>query len=163
MRLPSIRNSNIIGIIVCILLIFTACYFQYERSMQPCLLCILQRWVLGIIAVALLFAIIHRTRARVYQVIAFFASITGLLIAARQSWLQHQPPFLENACLPGFSYLLQTKPIPEVIRILLHADSDCARVAWRFLYLSMAEWMIIIFAIFVVFSAALLVFDNGSD
>ncbi len=120
--------------------------------MQPCLLCILQRCVLGIIAICLFFATLHRARARLYYGITFFTAVGGIAIASRQSWLQHQPPQLEKACLPGLSYLLHTQPIPEVIRIMLHADSDCAHVTWRFLHLSMAEWMIIVFILFMIFA-----------
>jgi disulfide bond formation protein DsbB len=49
------------------------------------------------------------------------------------------------------NYLLETFPLTKTLRLVLTGSGECARVVWRFLGLSMPEWVL---AWFVAFGVA---------
>ena len=154
MRLTA-RKINFVAFLCCILLLIVSFYFQFADRMQPCLLCILQRWVMGALMIIFLLAAIQNPKkmgVRIYAAIAFLFAVLGAVLAGRQVWLQHQPPSPQETCLPGLQFLLQTRPLPEVVKIMFHGGSDCAEVTWRFLGMTMAEWTLLIFILVAIFS-----------
>jgi disulfide bond formation protein DsbB len=137
----------------CVVLLAISFYFEFVLGMQPCLLCILQRWALGLLGLVFLMAGLHHTKklgSLVYCFIALLMAAGGIAASARQVWLQHQPPRPEETCIPGLNFLLQTRPLPDVIKLMFQGGRECAEVTWRFLGLTMAEWTLAIFIIFSV-------------
>lgn len=123
--------------------------------MEPCLLCVLQRWTVMLLGTVFLVASLHHARAfgyRIYAFLTFIISIIGAIAAGRQVWLQHQPLRRDEVCVPGLDYLLKTHPLPEVLRIMIRGGHDCAVVTWRFLSLTMAEWVLIFFIFLALLS-----------
>ena len=84
------------------LLIFLACagllgfglYLQHVQNLEPCPLCIFQRYAFVVTGVIALLAAIHgpqRTGRVIYGALIILATGIGAVIAGRQTWLQ-QPP-----------------------------------------------------------------------
>ena len=147
------RKINLLGLILCIILVSSSYYFEYVKGLMPCLLCLTQRWSLTLLGIILLFAVIQNPKklgVRIYASLTFLIASLGLYAATRQAWLQHQPSLGTDTCVPGLSYLLQTCPLPEVARRLLIGSPECGRITWEFMGFTMAECSLVFFVVFVI-------------
>jgi disulfide bond formation protein DsbB len=87
-------------VVACVTLdAYAIVHLQEALGLEPCPMCILSRYAFIAIAVVSLVAAIHGPRGtalRVYGgLVALFAAI-GIGISARHSWLQHNPPKIDN-------------------------------------------------------------------
>ena len=70
-------------------------YLQYVEYLDPCPLCMTQRffyYVCGIIALIGLFGVRRRLWQKLIAGLVALSAIGGLVTAGRQIWLQHLPP-----------------------------------------------------------------------
>ncbi|MDX9741702.1 MAG: disulfide bond formation protein B [Gammaproteobacteria bacterium] len=147
------------GFIVCALLIVTALYMQHGMGLEPCPLCIMQRVAVIVLGLILLVAAIHnpgRIGQRLYAALVMLAAIAGGGVAARHVWLENLPEDRIPACGPGLDYMLENFPLQRVIEMVFRGSGECAEVAWSFLGLSIAGWMLVIFAGFIGFGILLM-------
>lgn len=147
------RKINLLGLLICLILVGASYYFEYVKGLQPCLLCLTQRWSLMVLGVILLIAVIQNPQklgVRIYSIVTFLFAALGLYAATRQTWLQHIPTNINDTCLPGLTYLLQTCPLPHVVKLMLQGSSECGKVTWQFMGFTMAECSLIFFVAFVV-------------
>jgi len=135
-----------------------ALVFQYGMGLEPCPLCIVQRWFVIALGATLLVGALHNPRAwgqRLYGVGVIVLAVLGGAVAARHVWLQHLPPGTVAGCGADLDYMLQNFPLLKTITLLWAGTSDCAAVTWSFLGLSMAGWMVLCFAGFATLGVAL--------
>lgn len=143
------RLLNGLGFTATVLLMATAYYMQYGMGLEPCPLCMLQRFIMIVLGLTLLTAAIHNPAAhgrRVYAVLTIIIALCGLAAASRQTWLQYLPPERVPACAPEWEYLIDAFPLKDVLRTMFMGSGDCAKVTWTFLHLSIAEWMLVVFS-----------------
>ena len=149
-----------LGLFACILLLSLAYfYFQQALGLVACPLCLFQRACLLIIGGICLLGLILPLNKTTAKTAAFFNAVfsaLGVSIAGRQVWLQHLPADKVPECGPGLFFMLDRFPLMEVITSVFAGSGECAEVHWRFLGLSMAGWMIIVFAVMLVISIKLL-------
>jgi disulfide bond formation protein DsbB len=146
------RPLFLAGFIVCVLLIITALYMQHVMGLEPCPLCIMQRVAVIALGIIMLLAAIHnpgRIGQRVYAGLVILAAAAGGGVAARHVWLENLPEDRVPACGPGLDYMLENFPLQRVIEMVFRGSGECAEVAWRFLGLSLAGWMLVVFAGFI--------------
>jgi len=141
-------------------LLAVAWYMELVMGLEPCPLCVLQRWaMMATGAVALLFAVVNPrgwgVRAGGAGMAVF--SLTGLALAWRQVWLQSLPVDEVPPCGPGFDYLRDTFPLMEVLQMAVVGSGDCAEVDWQFLGLSIAGWTWIFFAVMAIAAVYLVI------
>ena len=140
-------------------LVFLACagfmgvglYLQHVERLEPCPLCIMQRYAFVLTGVIGLVAALHgprRVGQAVYGGLIVLAAGTGAGIAGRQVWLQHNPPVALD-CGPDLGYMLDSFPLTQVLPKIFKGEGDCAAVTWRLLGLSIAEWALVWFAAFI--------------
>lgn len=144
------RRLNLAGFLVCVLLLSYAYFSQFHGHLEPCPLCIFQR--IGMIAVGLVFlvAALHnpgKLGARIYGVGLLLAAAGGGAVSVRHIYVQHLPPELAPPCGPGLTYLFQKLPLAEFLKRAFIGSADCSIVTWRFLGLTMPEWVLIWFVI----------------
>lgn len=139
-------------------LIAIALYMQYALNLEPCPLCIFQRlFVMALGAVALLGAL-HNPGLlgrRVYAALMALLALGGGAVAARQVWLQHLPADQVPECGPGLDYMLETFPLQDTLSLVLRGSGECAEVEWTLLGFSIAEWMLAVFAGFLLYALIL--------
>jgi disulfide bond formation protein DsbB len=148
----STRLLNGLGFVAVVLLMATAYYMQYVMKLEPCPLCMLQRFIMMLLGLILLSATLHNPSpkgVRVYAIATTAIALAGLAAASRHVWLQHMPADQVPACAPSWDYLIDAFPLKEVVRTMFKGSGDCAQVTWTFLHLSIAEWMLIVFTGFV--------------
>ncbi len=153
-RVDTHRKLALAGFLVCTGLIAFALYLQYFAGLEPCPLCMIQRVCFIAVGVVFLVAAIAGPRAffvKVYGVLAAALAATGAGFAIRHVWLQWYPPETES-CTADLFTQLQRLPFASVIQRALYATGDCARVDWRFLGLSIAEWSLFWFVALLLWS-----------
>lgn len=138
---------------VCTSLLAGALFIQYRVGLEPCPMCILQRYAFtGIILVALA-GTLHGPRSpwgrRLYGGLILLASLAGGGIAAWQSWIQRFPPDLSE-CGPGLEYMLESLPLSSALPMIFRGAGECSVIDWSFLGLSIANWSLVCFSLIAV-------------
>lgn len=144
----------LLAFFTCIGLLAFAYYTQYVWKIEPCPLCLIQRFFYFLLGVTFLGQAIWPSR--VWAGLALFWSFSGILVAGRQIILQHLPPEQVPACGPGLHYMLSTFSTNEVFKALLKGSGECAAVGWQFLTFSFAEWSFGGFCVFLSYALWLL-------
>jgi protein dithiol:quinone oxidoreductase len=136
---------------LCAGLIAFAIYLQHARDLEPCPMCILQRYAFIVVGVIALVAGVHgpgKTGRWLYSALLVLAAGTGAGVATRHVWLEHNPPKLFD-CGADLGYLVESFPLAEALPMIFRGTGDCSKVLWRFLGLSIAEWALIWFVILI--------------
>ena len=158
-NLISIRPAMFVGLLTTIAMIGIALFFQYYMELDPCPLCIVQRVVVMVLGGIFLMALLHGPKGwgkRVYGLLLTLASLAGLAVAGRHTWLQHLPEDQVPECGPGLEFWMNNLPANEVIQKVFQGSGECAEVVWTFMGLSIPELSLIAFGIFLIYSLKLL-------
>jgi disulfide bond formation protein DsbB len=142
--------------LVCAGLLGYGLYLQHALGLEPCPMCILQRYAFILTGTVALIAAVHDPIApgrRIYGLLVALFALLGAGVATRHVWLEHNPPKLFD-CGADLGFLLESFTLTEAFPMIFRGTGDCTKVPWRFLGLSIAEWALIWF---VVFAAAGLV------
>lgn len=121
-------------------------YLQYVEYQDPCPLCMVQRLIFVAIMALFLLAALHgpkRTGERVYGALVALLSLFGVGVAARHIWIQHLPKDQVPSCGPGLDYMIETMPMSDVLKELMHGSGECAAKGWTFLTLGIPEWSLL--------------------
>ncbi|MDM0111095.1 disulfide bond formation protein B [Variovorax sp. J22R133] len=147
--------------LACIAMLAFGLYLQHVVGLEPCPMCVVQRYAL--VAVALFTGLASAARGRglrlTWAVLAIIASIGGAFTAARQSWLQWHPPEFVS-CGRDIYGMIETFPLQRALPMIFKGSGDCSKVDWTFLGLSIANWSFIAFAVFAVLVIGL-IFSRG--
>jgi len=150
------RTLFIWGSLISLLMLSFAYILEYGFNLEPCPLCLLQRYALWAVFGTLAIGAIHNGKViarTIYCMSIFLFSITGIALAARHVWLQHYAPSEISNCMAGLDRMLAYEPFLEVLKeILFHTSAECARIDFTFLTLSLPAWSLIGFISFAVFS-----------
>ena len=139
----------------CVALLAFGMYLQHVQGLEPCPMCIVQRYALVWVAVSAGLASLRGSKGwwMSFGVLALAASGFGAFVAARQTWLQWYPPEFAS-CGRDFYGMIENYPVSRAIPMIFRGSGDCAAVDWTFLGGSIANWS---FVCFVGFAAVLLV------
>ncbi len=141
-------------------LIFVACaammafgmYLQNVVGLEPCPMCIVQRYCLIAVGVLALLGSLRPSSAgwwKSFGGLALLFSAFGAFTAARQSWLQWNPPEFAT-CGRDFYGMIENYPISRSLPMIFRGSGDCTAIDWTFLGLSIANWSFIAFAGFTI-------------
>jgi protein dithiol:quinone oxidoreductase len=120
-------------------------YLQHGVGLEPCPMCIVQRYALIVVVLIAGITAVTRGRARTAgSALMVLASGFGAFVAARQSWLQWFPPE-EASCGRDFYGMIETFPLQRVIPMIFKGSGDCTKIDWTFLGLSIANWSFLCF------------------
>ena len=131
-------------------------YLQHVVGLEPCPMCIVQRYALLLVGLCAGLAACGRTRrAWVVGSLAgvLFAGL-GAFTAARQSWLQWFPPEVAS-CGRDIYGMIETFPLRRAIPMIFRGSGDCSAVDWTFLGATIANWSFLWFVGFGVLFIAL--------
>ena len=148
-------NSRLIYLamfLVCAGLIGFALYLQHALGLEPCPMCILQRYAFVVVGVIALAAAIHNPALlgrRIYGGLLVVMAATGGGIAIRHVYLEHYPPKIFD-CGADVGFMLESFPLTQALPMIFRGTGDCTKVVWQFLGLSIAEWSLICFATLIV-------------
>jgi len=133
--------------LACVALLSFGLYLQHGMGLEPCPMCIVQRYVMVFVSmVAVAGTVWSGRRSSLFVgVLLTLLSGSGAYVAARQSWLQWYPPEVVS-CGRDFYGMIETFPLQRAIPMIFKGGGDCSAVDWTFLGGSIANWS---FACFV--------------
>jgi len=121
-------------------LIAAALILQKIDQLEPCPLCILQRYAFTFVALlAALAAVLPGRASTACALLAVASALAGAGVAAWHVRLQLFPPE-ESSCGPSLQYLLSNLPLGRALPRIFQGYGDCTAVDWTFLRLSMPAW-----------------------
>ncbi|MGV3498207.1 MAG: disulfide bond formation protein B [Hydrogenophaga sp.] len=157
--LPGQRPRLVFALIaaVSVALLAFGMYLQLVVGLEPCPMCIVQRYAL--ILVALVAGIAACFKGRGWMVggaigMGAFAAF-GAFTAARQSWLQWNPPEILS-CGRDFFGMIESFPLRRAVPMIFRGSGDCTKIDWTFLGLTIANWSFLWFAAFTLLAVWLL-------
>ena len=145
------RSGWLLLMISALVLEGIALYFQYGMELQPCVMCVYERVALFGLAFAGLFGLIA-PRFLIVRLLAlligFVSVVKGLSLSLKHVDYQlHPAPWNQCSYLPEFP---QTLPLDKWFPVLFQPTGSCEDVAWSFLGFSMAQWIVVMFAIYLL-------------
>jgi len=149
---PVPRLAYLAICLVCAGLIGFALYLQHALGLEPCPMCILQRYAFIAVGVIALAAAIHDPALpgrRTYSGLLVIMAATGGGVAIRHVYLEHYPPKIFD-CGADFGFMLESFPLTQALPMIFRGTGDCTKVLWRFLGLSIAEWSLICFTLLIM-------------
>jgi protein dithiol:quinone oxidoreductase len=147
------RLPFVLLFVVCSALLGFGLYLQYSGGLEPCPMCILQRYAFTAVILVALAGALHgptnRLGRSIYGALLLLASLAGGGIAVWQSWIQRFPPDISE-CGPDLAYMLESFPLTSALPMIFRGAGECTRIDWSFLGLSIANWSLVCFILVAV-------------
>jgi disulfide bond formation protein DsbB len=130
-------------------LIAVALYLQHFQNMQPCPLCIIQRYAFAAVAViCLLFAALPRGAVKLGASLGTLAALSGAGVAGWHLWVKAHPTV--SCGIDPLETALNKIPTAELLPFAFKADGLCSADYAPILGLSIPQWSLTWFAIFAI-------------
>ncbi len=131
---------------VCVAMLAFGLYLQHVVGLEPCPMCIVQRYALVLVAVVAALTAVGKSKGVLIGGSALTLIIAGFgaFVAARQSFLQWYPPEIAS-CGRDFYGMIETFPLKRAIPMIFKGSGDCTKIDWTFLGASIANWSFICF------------------
>jgi len=143
--------------VICLAMLAFGLYLQHSTGLEPCPMCIVQRYAL--LSVAIFAALASASGKKVIHiagaVLILLTAVFGAFVAARQSWLQWYPPEVAT-CGRDFYGMIESFPLQRVIPMIFKGSGDCSAVDWTFLGGTIANWSFLCFNGFGVLALLML-------
>ncbi len=151
------RRWSALASAVCVALLLYGLYLQHVVGLEPCPMCIVQRYALMLIALVAALNSLHSKKG--WHIFGHFVllllALGGAFVAARQSWLQWYPPEVVS-CGRDLYGMIESFPLQRVIPMVFKGSGDCSAVDWTFLGGSIANWSFVSFFALAVFAVLML-------
>ena len=151
-----------IVIMVILSLIFAVAYLEGVLYLDPCPLCMVDRMILGVLA--LLSGIALLLGPRIWLVwsiggLQLISGLAGIAVAGRHIYLQNLPRDQVPECGPDLFFMLEAFPMSQVMQTLFSGSGQCADISWRFFGLTLPAQTLILFVVLTVL--AIVAFFSG--
>jgi disulfide bond formation protein DsbB len=134
--------------LACLAMLAFGLYLQHVVGLEPCPMCIVQRYALLLVALVAGVTAIAKSHSLLMAgsgVMVLLAGF-GAFVAARQSFLQWYPPEIAS-CGRDFYGMIETFPLKRVIPMIFKGSGDCTKIDWTFLGGSIANWSFVCFVV----------------
>jgi protein dithiol:quinone oxidoreductase len=140
------RQALTLTAMACVGLLAFGMYLQHVVGLEPCPMCIVQRYALILVAiVAGIAATLSGAKGRSIGILLMGAlAVGGAFVAARQSFLQWYPPEIMS-CGRDLYGMIESFPLKRAIPMIFKGSGDCSAIDWTFLGLSIANWSFLCF------------------
>jgi protein dithiol:quinone oxidoreductase len=137
--------------LACLGMLVFGLYLQHVVGLNPCPMCIVQRYALiGVAVIAVVGSRLSRPLwLAAFAVLMALKAAFGAFTAARQSWLQLYPPEVVS-CGRDFYGMVENFPLQRAIPMIFKGSGDCTKVDWTFLGGSIANWSFVVFSAFAL-------------
>lgn len=153
------KNSKSILLFValsCFALLGAGLYLQLVEHMLPCPLCIIQRYAFALVGLlCLLGTLLPRASGKVAAALAALTALAGVGTAGWHLWVQAHPGV--SCGIDPLETALNTIPTATLLPVLFKADGLCATPYAPILGLSIPQWSLLWFALFMVVLARVVI------
>lgn len=137
-----------------------ALWFQYGMGLDPCVKCVYERIaVLGVLVAGVIGAVNPRAFAVRWFAYAIWGVSAGwgLRLALQHTGIQADPG---NAFSCSFAAEFPSwAKLDEWLPALFQPTGYCDDVQWQWLSLSMAQWMVVVFSVYLLILLLVLIID----
>ena len=142
----------------CVAMLAFGLYLQHVVGLEPCPMCIVQRYALVLVAVVAAVTAIAKSRGFLMAGSGLMVLLAGFgaFVAARQSFLQWYPPEIAS-CGRDFYGMIETFPLKRAIPMIFKGSGDCTKIDWTFLGGSIANWSFVCFVVIALIGLLLAV------
>ena len=132
--------------VVCVAMLAFGLYLQHVVGLEPCPMCIVQRYALVLVALVAGITAMAKSRGLLITGSGVLVLLSGFgaFVAARQSFLQWYPPE-EASCGRDLYGMIETFPLKRAIPMIFKGSGDCTKIDWTFLGGSIANWSFVCF------------------
>lgn len=143
--------------LACVLMLAFGLYLQHVVGLEPCPMCIVQRYALMLVALFTGLAALFSSRGLQVTggVLALAAAVGGAYTAAQQSWLQWYPPEVVS-CGRDLYGMIETFPLKRALPMIFRGGGDCSKIDWSLFGLTLANWSFIAFTVLALLLLTLL-------
>jgi protein dithiol:quinone oxidoreductase len=144
--------------VACVAMLAFGLYLQHVVGLEPCPMCIVQRYALILVAVVAGVTAFASKKGPIITGSGLLVLLCGLgaFVAARQSFLQWFPPE-EASCGRDLYGMIETFPLKRAIPMIFKGSGDCTKIDWTFLGGSIANWSFVCFVVIGLVAMALMV------
>ena len=158
--MPRLQRSLFLGIFLASagLLVF-ALYLQESKHLLPCPLCVVQRiayWLVGLTALLAFLQNPHRLGRRLYSGLLAVFALAGAAVALHHAWVSRHPHAGGCRVSPEEAFL-NALPLAQWWPGMFAANGDCALATWEWLSLTIPDWSLLCFLVFLVLAGYLFV------
>jgi protein dithiol:quinone oxidoreductase len=146
LNLMTARQGWVLLLLGCVGPLGFALYLQHVVGLEPCPMCIVQRYAMTVLAlIAVIGSVVtHKKAGQALVVAGVLSAGFGAFVAARQSWLQWYPPNIVS-CGRDFYGMIEAFPLQRTIPLIFRGSGDCTKIDWTFLGGSIANWTFLVF------------------
>ena len=146
-----LRRLLVLIALFCLGLLAFGWYLQNYQGLEPCPMCIVQRYCMVLVAIiAFLGAACPKALGQKLAAGGvILVALAGFGTALRQSWLQWYPPEFFSCGRDPFN-MVNKIPLADLIPKVFAGQGDCTVVDWTFLGGSIANWSFLCFAGIIV-------------
>jgi disulfide bond formation protein DsbB len=124
-------------------------------ALEPCNLCLLQRFCLWLLGISSLIAAFASSKAcsllkSLNLAMCYLSISAGILFSSRQVWLEQLPFEQKPPCTPGLDYLLNNFSLLESLGKIFLGSGECGTIEWQFLGFSLAFWSLCFFSLLLL-------------
>jgi len=143
---------------ICVAMLGFGLYIQHGLGIEPCPMCIVQRYAVLLVGITAGLTALSRRRGAwvVGSVLMLLFAGFGAFVAARQSWLQWFPPEFAS-CGRDFYGMIESFPLQRAIPMIFRGSGDCSKIDWTFLGGSLANWSFLSLTAFGIAAIVLVV------
>ena len=135
----------LVGVVLWVVgLLLGGLYLQHVVGLEPCPMCIVQRYLWLLVLLTAAVAAVWTGARRPLLLLAVLWAVLGALTAGRQSWLQWYPPTILS-CGRDLFGMIEAFPLQRVLPMVLRGSGDCSAVDWTFAGLTIANWSFVHF------------------
>ena len=131
-------------------LLAVALYLQHVEKMQPCPLCVIQRYAFAVVAIiCLIAAFCKEATARVGAALAALPSLAGAGVAGWHIYIKANPTV--SCGIDPLETSLNTIPTAKLLPFLFEADGLCTTAYAPIMGLSLPQWALVWFVVIALF------------
>ena len=132
--------------LACVAMLAFGLYLQHVVGLEPCPMCIVQRYALLLVAIVAGMTAVAKSKGLLVTGSGLLVLVAGFgaFVAARQSFLQWYPPEVAS-CGRDFYGMIETFPLKRAIPMIFKGSGDCTKIDWTFLGGSIANWSFLCF------------------
>lgn len=135
---------NLLGFVVCAALMGYAYYAQVGLLLEPCNMCILQRFAISALGVGFLLSYVFalpKPYQSLWGLILLVLSAAAMALSLRQVWMQAQPLGSLPSCGADVFALINMLSFKDAVLTVWNGGGECQAITWSLLGLSMAGWV----------------------
>lgn len=130
-------------------LLAAALYLQHVEKMQPCPLCVIQRYAFAAVAlICLVSAALPRSAAKAGAGLGAIAALSGAGVAGWHLWIKAHPAV--SCGIDPLETSLNTIPTAKLLPFLFQADGLCTTEYAPILGLSIPQWSLAWFVALII-------------